>query len=160
MIPAFTTVQYRTNGEESWSGIRHDLERAFDEAFGPMLAATHKGHWQMPVAISESDTDLQIEMDLPGVTREDVEITFEDGRLSVRGERKPSHSNRKKWRDERVLGRFERVFNLSDSVDPSAIQADLTEGVLVLTIPKKQEARPVRIAIHGKEDSCKRLTTD
>jgi HSP20 family protein len=86
-------------------------------------------------------------------------ITMDAGQLWIRGERKFTHSEQKRWYDERFYGNFERAIALPDTVDPSAVEASLSDGVLAITVGKKPECQPYRVTIKSAgESENKRLT--
>lgn len=139
-------------------GLRRDIDRLFEEAFG----ATNNGSSWMPVAdIRESKSDLNIEFELPGIRPEDVEITTDNGVLSVsgekRGERKEGDESSRFHLVERTYGRFSRSFQLPKGVNESDIAADFEHGVLRVRIPKAAlpQPRKIRIGQHrdGKEQA-------
>jgi len=106
-------------------------------------------HWRPAVDIKEEENRFLIEADVPGVDPKDIEITMENGVLTVRGER--TDETRKEGegytRVERVRGNFYRRFSLPDTADAERIEAQGKNGVLEITIPKKEKAKPKRIAI-------------
>jgi HSP20 family protein len=98
-----------------------------------------------------TDEDVWVQMDLPGVTRDNLEIELENDVLTVRGDRpfpyQPDDGNRASQRVERPFGKFERVLRVPRGLDPSAIEATLANGVLALRIPKPEPLKPHRIEI-------------
>lgn len=106
--------------------------------------------WMPPVDVRETDEAYLVAAELPGVSKEDVEITVENNVLTLRGERKwQAESNGESFhRVERSYGRFTRTFTLPRTVRPDDVEARFDDGVLYLTLPKAEEARPRRIAIH------------
>ena len=105
--------------------------------------------WAPRVDISETDDSHLIQMDLPGVSKDDVEVTVEDGVLKIAGERKRSREETQGdySRVERSYGRFYRSFRLGQQVDPSNIEATHENGVLTISLPKAEESRPHKIDI-------------
>ena len=105
--------------------------------------------WAPRVDIAETDDAHLIQMDLPGVAKEDVEITVEDGVLKIAGERRRSReeSEGDYSRVERSYGRFYRSFRLGQQVDPANIEARHENGVLTISLPKAEESRPHKIDI-------------
>ncbi len=105
------------------------------------------GRQTQPVAfrtdIRENDSAYIVESDLPGIKKEDIDINIGDGILTVKAERKHEDSDEKDGyiRRERVYGSFERSFNISD-IDADKIDAEFSDGVLTLTLPKKQIEEP------------------
>lgn len=100
----------------------------------------------------QDDDAYHVEVELPGVRIEDVEATVHDGRLFLRYERKDVEG-RHYLHNSRRYGKVEQVLALPEPVDTSRIEARFTDGLLHLTLPRSQEARPFRIAIkpEGRE---------
>lgn len=121
-----------------------------EDFFTPMSFGEGQRTWMPPVDIRETDDAYLVTAELPGVNKEDVDITVENNVLSLRGERKWQNEAKDEsyHRIERTYGRFNRTFTLPRSVRPDDVQARYENGVLHLTIPKAEEARPRRIAIH------------
>jgi HSP20 family protein len=106
----------------------------------------------MPLAdIVEKEKEYLIKMDLPQVPKEDVKVLFDDGVLTVRGERKVEKEEKgdKVHRTERFYGMFERSFVLPEDVDIPAIRAESKDGVLTIHMPRTahEKARPVAISV-------------
>jgi HSP20 family protein len=120
------------------------FDRLFPE--GPFNPPTTSS-WDAPAAVWEDENCVYAEADLPGMTEKDVELSVHDGYLFIRGERKSE--KKEGGYDSRWFGRFEQRIALPASVDPDAAEAKLTNGVLTVTLPKKAEARPHRIALKG-----------
>lgn len=106
----------------------------------PRTAFGHLSLW-------EDGEHVCLEMDLPGLTIEDVELLVDDGKLWIRGVRRSTSRGQKCWRDERFYGQFERAVVLSDSVAMENVSAELANGILSVTLPKKTEAKAHRIPI-------------
>ncbi len=122
-----------------------DVDRWFDRVFGVQPAAV--AGWSLPVSVWEENDQAYIELELPGVAKEDVEITVEQGKLTVTAERKAPEVERQYWVCERRYGRFERSFQLPKTFDAESIKADLAGGVLTLTLSKRPEAQPRKVEI-------------
>jgi HSP20 family protein len=105
--------------------------------------------WVPAVDVEEYEDRFELFVDLPGVAAQDVEITLEDGTLSLSGERKVEQGTGQisRHRRERGHGKFHRRFILPDTVNSEAVQAKERHGVLAVTIPKKAAAQPRRIQI-------------
>jgi HSP20 family protein len=102
------------------------------------------------------DDGVTVFMDIPGVGSDQLEIELENDMLTVRGERPYSygdHGDRGVRRIERGFGRFERSLRVPRGLDPDAIEASLTNGVLHLRIPKPESLKPRRIEIKGGEET-------
>lgn len=100
--------------------------------------------WVPSVDITEDEKEYLIKADLPEMKKEDVHVTFEDGVLTITGERKveKEEKNRKYHRIEREHGRFLRSFTLPENADATKIAAEFKEGVLFLRLPKNEKAHP------------------
>lgn len=107
------------------------------------------GSWTPVVDIRETDNSYEIKADLPGVKKEDISIDIGDNTLTISGERKFEEQEKKKdyIRIERSYGSFSRSFALPQNVDSAKIKAKYKEGILDLTLPKKEEAKPKKINI-------------
>jgi len=112
-------------------------------------AANQEHDWTPAVDIHEEDNRYLLTADIPGVHRSDVEITLEDGVLTVKGERKPETGAAKEGyrRRERVYGTFLRQFNLPDTIDTANISAKAEDGVLKIEIPKQEKLQPKKITV-------------
>jgi HSP20 family protein len=126
------------------------LNRMFDAAFAgaPLTAST----WVPPVDIFESATnDVVVKVELPDMKREDIKVTFENNLLSIEGERKlDSGTDRDRYhRIERGYGAFRRSFSLPSTVDAARVAASYQDGVLTITMPRREETRPRQIPVNG-----------
>ena len=140
-----------------WSPVRglaalevERLNRMFEAALtGEPLAS---GGWVPSVDIFETPgNDLVVKAELPEMKREEIKVTFENSVLTLEGERKFENevSRDSYHRLERGYGAFRRSFTLPASVDASRIQAAYTDGVLTVTLPRREETRPRQIAVNG-----------
>ncbi len=102
---------------------------------------------QAPANLWEEEGNWHVEVELPGIKQEDIDVTLEKNTLRIAAERKAPEGERKFWHQERSLGRVERVFTLPQTVDQEGIDAELRDGVLYLRLAKKPEAQPKRIGI-------------
>jgi HSP20 family protein len=101
------------------------------------------------LSLWEDGDFVYLDVDVPGMAIEEVDLFVEDGKLWIRGCRRPTARGQKCWRDERFYGNFERAIVLTDTVDAAKIEAQLSNGVLSVTLPKKSEAKAQRISIRG-----------
>lgn len=99
--------------------------------------------------IYEEDDRVMIELDVAGMSEDDLDISLEGGNLSIKGERKPTRHGRYQRR-ERSFGSFTRTFTLATTIDPASIQARCEHGVLYIVMAKKAEARARKIPIGGQ----------
>ena len=107
------------------------------------------GAWAPPVDIFEKDNNLVIRAELPGVDKKDIDVRIENGVLTLHGERKKETTidEENAYRMERIYGTFTRSFSLPTTVDPAKINAMFKDGILELTVPKLETAKPKRIEI-------------
>ena len=106
--------------------------------------------WMPPVDIFETnDREYVLKAELPETRREDINITFENGVLTLTGERKTEFdANQGTYhRSERAYGRFSRSFTLPATVDPNRIHASYKDGVLTIRVPQREEAKPKQITV-------------
>jgi HSP20 family protein len=99
----------------------------------------------------ETDESFILRADLPGLSEEDIKIEFEDGTLTVSGDRKAEHESKNEgyYRVERAFGAFSRSLTLPQGIDPEAVTASFDRGVLEVRIPKPEQRKPRRIEIGG-----------
>lgn len=134
-------------------GLRREIDRLFDDAF---VGRGGGASWQPAVDIQETARELRLDVELPGIREEDVEIEVENGILSVRGqksaERKEEGEEGRYHLVERSYGSFFRSFQLPQGVDAEQIAAEFESGVLRIRIPKAALPQPRRIQIGGTGD--------
>lgn len=131
------------------SELQQEVDRLFESFFGSWLQPeAESAVWTPTVDLVDTDDAYILYMDLPGLQRDQVTITFENGTLQVSGERlQPEHKEAQYHRMERWYGRFFRSLNLGPNVNPEKIKARFENGVLVIEVPKTEESKPVRIKI-------------
>ena len=127
--------------------------RLFEDSLNRFFTAPETARpWTPSVDILESENEIVLKADVPGVEEKDIDIKVEDGTLTLKGERKfETESGGKGYhRIERGYGSFVRYFALPDSVDPEKIDAQYKSGVLTVTFPKKEVAKPrsVKVKVH------------
>lgn len=105
--------------------------------------------WVPSVDISETEAEYQIKAEIPDVKKEDVKVTVEDGVLTIQGDRKheKEEKGKKYHRIERSYGSFVRTFSLPDVIDEDKVKAEFKDGVLNLSLPKSEKAKPKAIDV-------------
>jgi HSP20 family protein len=105
--------------------------------------------WAPPVDIVETENELMLKADVPGVELKDIDIQLENGTLTVKGERKLDKEEKNKGfhRMERSYSSFVRIFTVPDTVDSERVKAAYEAGVLTITLPKKEIAKPKAIKV-------------
>ena len=131
------------------TSFQEQINRLFNEAFDRSTEEGSLTTWAPSVDIYETEQELVVKADLPDVKPEDLDIRVENNILTIRGERKfeKKVDEDKYLRVERSYGSFSRNFSLANTVNTEAIKADYKDGVLTLTIPKREEAKPKQIKV-------------
>jgi len=131
--------------------LREKMNRLFEDVFtgqseGKELAAST---WAPAVDIFETENDLVMTAEVPGIDEKDIEIKIEDNTLILKGARKFEKETKEEnyHRIERSYGSFYRAFTLPNSIDPEKIQAEHENGVLKITMPKRTELKPRKVKI-------------
>lgn len=130
--------------------LQDQINRLFNEAFERSSEEGSLTTWAPAVDIYETEHELVVKADLPDVKPEELDIRVENNILSIRGERKfEKKVNENNYlRVERSYGSFTRSFSLANSVNTEAIKAEYKNGVLTLSIPKREEAKPKQIKVN------------
>lgn len=142
---------------EPWSTFnqfQNELNRLFDRRLSSNDNSTvETSHWMPLVDIKEEANRFVLYADIPGVDPKDIEITMENGVLSIKGERTEAVKQEKEGysRIERTKGVFYRRFALPDTADPDSISAQGKHGVLEISIPKREKAKTRKIEVVSKE---------
>jgi HSP20 family protein len=132
------------------STLQDQINRLFDGSFDRSSEEGNLTTWAPAVDIFETEHNLVVKADLPDVKPEELDIRVENNILTIRGERKfEKKVNESNYlRVERSYGSFSRSFSLSNTVNTESIQAEYKNGVLTLSIPKREEAKPKQIKVH------------
>src|SRR5208282_3435874 len=130
---------------------QREYVRLLKEAFSPMSGETEVStrSWAPPVDIYETEDAIVLKAELPGVDPKDVEVRVEDNNLYLKGERKFEKEVKEQnyHRVERSYGSFARSFSLPNSISTDKVKAEFKDGLLTLTMPKREEAKPKTIKI-------------
>jgi HSP20 family protein len=140
-----------------WEPLReiNSLQSEMNRLFNTVFDTPSNGsgnvlrRWMPAMDLVESGEHFVLRADLPGMSEDDVNIEFEDGTLTVSGERKAEHEDKREGyvRVERSYGSFRRSLTLPEGVEPEAVSASFDRGVLEVRIPKPEERKPRRVAI-------------
>jgi HSP20 family protein len=145
-------VRWKERNELSpWPTLR-DLEHQFNRLFGELsrdLDWYDRGVWSPAVDLRETDQAYIIEADLPGMKKEEIELSVVDNVVTLKGERKFENEVKDKGyhRVERRYGAFQRAFEIPGGFDGSKVEAQFKDGVLHITLPKREEAKPKQIEV-------------
>jgi HSP20 family protein len=132
------------------AAMQDRMARLFGDAYMRDEDTGFRGTWAPVVDIYETDKhDLVMKAELPGLSREDIEVVVENSTLVLKGEKKfdPSVKEDHYRRIERTYGKFTRSFTLPNTVDATKVSADFKNGVLTVTLPFREEAKPRSINV-------------
>ena len=133
------------------NSLQSEMNRLFNTVFDTPSGSSGNAlrRWVPAMDLVESGDHFVLRADLPGMSEDDVNIEFEDGTLTVSGERKAEHEGREEGfhRVERSFGAFSRSLTLPQGIDADAVTASFDRGVLEVRVPKPEERRPRRIVI-------------
>lgn len=158
-------VPTQRSPQDTWGALRGDMDRLFDSFFGgarggfpSLLRSADLGIVTPSIDVRETDKEIVVEAELPGMDEKDVTVTLRDGVLSIRGEKK---SSREETKDEvhiseRSYGSFQRSLRVPDTVEVEKVAAAFDKGVLTVTMPKSAEAanRERKIPIGGGQGNA------
>jgi HSP20 family protein len=145
---------FQNEGESPFLALHREMNRLFDDAFRSFDAPTLFG--RMPtwpsLEVSETDKEVRVAAELPGLEENDVEVLLEDGGLTIRGEKKAESEDKERHFSERFYGRFERRIPLGFEAEEEKVSAAFKNGVLTVTVPKTAEAQKSmrRVPINGR----------
>ncbi|MGZ4964889.1 MAG: Hsp20/alpha crystallin family protein [Limisphaerales bacterium] len=138
------------------STLRDEIDNIFDRAFGQFFESPAQtqlvGGWVPAVDLYEDKDNLTVKCELPGMKKDDIDISLHEGFLTISGERKQEEQKKEGevYRTERYEGRFSRSLSLPSKVDAEKINATYKDGVLTVTLPKAEEAKPKQIQVNVK----------
>ena len=133
-----------------FAAMQDRLNRLFGNAYLRDEDTGFRGNWVPSVDIFETEThDLVLRAEVAGMSREDIDVTVENGTLVIKGEKKfdPAVKEEHYRRIERAYGTFHRSFTLPNTVDASKVSAEYKNGILTITLPFKEEAKPRTIKV-------------
>ena len=132
------------------SSLRDELDRAFSAPWTDHSRTTQfLNGWVPPVDVLQDKDAVTVRVELPGMKKQDIGVTLHEGVLSISGERKDEtdHASGECHRTERFFGKFQRSITLPSPVKADKIQASYKDGVLTVTLPKTEEAKPKHIEV-------------
>jgi HSP20 family protein len=144
----------RTEGDNPFLSLHREMNRLFDDVFrgvdiGRFAPPATMG-W-LSLELNETDKEVKVIAELPGIEQRDVEVELADGVLTISGEKKSETEDKERRFSERYFGRFERRIPVDD-VDQDKVAASFKDGILTVTLPKSptEQRKVKRIAINGK----------
>jgi len=131
------------------TNLREEINRLFDLPYGDGTRESEFFGWAPPMDLYEDKDSLVVKAELPGMKKEDIEISLHQGSLVISGERKveTSDTNGDASRSERFFGRFQRALELPKPVDANGVAASYKDGILTVTLPKTEESKPKQINV-------------
>jgi len=151
-------IRYQEPELTTWSpfdrltSLREEMNRLLDgslAAFGTRDFGLFSG-WNPALDIYQDKDNVYVKVELPGMKREEIDISLHDGMLTIAGERKQEVEVREgeTFRNERFFGRFHRTVTLPTQVDGDRVKATYRDGILTVELPKSEEAKPKQIAVN------------
>ena len=133
-----------------FANLQDQVSRLFNDSFRTHGEESALTTWAPAVDIYETPNELVVKADLPDVNEKDIDIRVENNLLTIRGERKveKSVSEENFLRVERTYGAFSRSFSLPNTVNAEAIAADYKNGVLTVSLPKREESKPRQVKVN------------
>jgi HSP20 family protein len=146
-------IPWRERNGGALTQLHNEMENLFHRFIGEPLEEFGMKMWTPRVDVEETDKEILVKVDLPGVDPKDVDISVSEGALILKGDRKEEREDKKKnyHRVERLVGQFYRELPLPPAADPERITAASANGVITVMIPKKAAAQAKKIAIKVAE---------
>ena len=148
-------TRYQYPQPTSWSSfdrlasLRDEMDRLFDFAWPTRDSGLFSG-WSPALDVHDEKDNLVVHVELPGMKKEEINISLHDGALTVSGERKQEREQKEgeSFRSERYFGKFQRSVTLPAAVDAKNVKATYKDGLLTIHLPKAEEAKPKQIAVN------------
>jgi HSP20 family protein len=131
--------------------LREEIDRLFEAPFGDLVQSSQlMSGWTPALDMFEDKDNLYVRAELPGMKKEEIDVALHEGMLSISGERKNEGKYEKAevYRTERFVGRFQRTVTLPTPVAPDKVKAQYKDGILTITLPKTEEAKPKHIDVN------------
>ena len=135
---------------ENLFNLRDELDRFFQGPFGDTAQTSQSWSvWNTPIDLFEDKDSVTVKAELPGMKKEDIEVSLHNGELSISGERKSEEKfeDAETYCSERFVGRFHRTVVLPAEVKADQVNAQYQDGVLTVTLPKTEQAKPKQVEI-------------
>ncbi|MFQ5995145.1 MAG: Hsp20/alpha crystallin family protein [Acidiferrobacterales bacterium] len=147
-----TALVPRLFNRNRWGWLDDDFDDAFEGFFRPVSHYNEPGKRSLVPAIdvSENDSGYVVRAELPGVKKDDINVTLEDGVLTISAETKSEHEEKddgRVIRQERHYGKYTRSLRLGTELDQDKVKASYKDGVLELSLPKSEAVKPKQIAV-------------
>jgi len=147
-------IRYQYPELKTWSpldrlaSIRDEMDRLFDFTWPTRDSGLFSG-WSPALDVHDEKDNLVVQVELPGMKKDEIDISLHDGVLTVSGERKSEREQKEgeTFRSERFFGKFQRSVTLPAQVDGDKVQATYKDGILIVSLPKAEAAKPKQIAV-------------
>jgi len=136
---------------DQWATLRDEINNLIELPFWSNIGRQSQlfSGWTPALDLYQNRDNIVAVVELPGMRKEDIEISLHDGTLTIAGERKDESSNREKSeRSERFIGKFRRSIGLPTRVDSAKVNATYKDGILTVTLPKAEDAKPKQIQVN------------
>jgi HSP20 family protein len=133
------------------STLRDEIDRLFDAPMSELARTSQLlSGWSVDLDVYEDKDNVYVKAELPGMKKEEIDLSLHDGCLSISGERKAesAHEGAEVYRAERFFGRFQRTVTLPTPVSTDKVKAQYKDGILTVTLPKAEEAKPKHIDVN------------
>lgn len=128
--------------------LRDEMDELLQSSFGSFFSNSESlGQWSPPVDVYQNRDQFTVVAELPGVKKEEIEISFKGNALTISGERNLEEGDQQPYHSERFFGRFQRTISLPAAVDSEKITATYKDGILNVVLPKSDEAKPQQIEV-------------
>jgi HSP20 family protein len=150
-------IRYQPPQTLAWTGLdrlsnlRDELDSLFEVPFWSNFGRQSQlfSGWSPALDLYQNNENVTARAELPGMRKEDIEISLQDGTLTISGERKSeTAADDKAERTERYVGKFRRSISLPTQVDASKVTANYRDGILTVTLPKAEEAKPKQFQVN------------
>lgn len=138
------------SGFEGLTDLRDEIDRLFEAPLAQLAQSSQwLSGWTPAIDVFEDKDNFYVHVELPGMKKEEIELTLHEGSLSISGERKGANKSEEAdvYRAERFFGRFQRTVSLPAQVAADKVKAQYKDGVLTVTLPKAEEAKPKQIDV-------------
>ena len=132
-------------------GLRDELDRLFDSTISEFNRGSQLlSVWNPALDVFEDKDNVIVKAELPGMKKEEIDVSLHDGALSISGERRSEQKfeGAETYRSERFVGRFHRTVTLPSAVNGEKVKAQYKDGILTITLPKTEEAKPKQITVN------------
>ena len=139
------------NGRNGWSMVNDDLDNLFEGFFRPLRRFETGTQALVPaIDVTERESEFVVHAEMPGINKDDIDITLADGVLTITGESRQQHAEKegdRVIRQERRYGKYARSLRLGTDVDEKKVRANYKDGVLELILPKAEAVKPKKIVV-------------